>query len=105
MLCAGLALAMVTMPEYVPGPRPAGLAVTLTVPDPYALSVALAGDASSHAPPEVVLVAVENARDPAAGDWKSGKLDGFARAALLNERKRPANRDSRPCSVVPRLSR
>ena len=39
MLCMGFALAMVTMPEYVPGPRPAGLAVMLTTADPNALNV------------------------------------------------------------------
>jgi hypothetical protein len=63
-LCAGLALEITTVPEYVPAASDEGFAVMLTPVEPNALTLALEGEPESHEPPEVVLACTENDNDP-----------------------------------------
>src|SRR5437762_3188728 len=70
---------MVTVPEYVPTPRPAGLAVMLTLVDANAPAVALAEEAVSQRPPEVVAVATVTASEPPpAFEMESGRTPAAA---------------------------
>src|SRR5260370_39981828 len=74
-LCAGFALETVTVPEYVPGLRPLGLAVTTTGVDPKALTTPLDGATLNHeSPAALALVTVNEMAPPPTFDTDGGAL-------------------------------
>src|ERR1700736_939545 len=78
-LCAGFVLETVTVPEYVPGFSPLGLAVTLTGVDANALTMPLAGAALNHESPAVLALATVNEKEPPPTfDTDSGRVTAAA---------------------------